>query len=249
VNTAFSLADSGELQTQIVGLQAQITDLQAQVSAAQTTADSAASDANTALAGLPPLQNSFADIQLQQDNLDDLTRRLHGNNAAVVEYNSLRGYGPAATQQPEFVTYILVFCDGTGMDPEVSECGDERDGFVLESEPLTEADRRSVITFTAANSPDFASIVELLTNGENDYIGIKVKPDQQAYGGGAEGPERSWFFLQTSDYSVSAHLDINDLAGFEIDKISIFIDYLGFYLKDNLAWVNLRSRIYFDLVE
>jgi len=195
------------------------------------------------------LEGANADLQQQVDDLEGLVRRLHGNTAAVVVFSSAGGWGPAEEEDKSFI-YKLVFCDGTDFDPQWDRCTDENDGFVLESEPVTEEDDGTIITFTAANSPNFSSIVDLLTNGENDYIGIGVESDS---GGGLFylPSERTAFFIGNEVAPISAQPGINDLAGFEIGKISLVIDeiYAWFTPDDNLAHLSQHSRVFFGLAE
>lgn len=196
------------------------------------------------------LEGINAELQQQIDDLDAFVRRLHGDTAAVVAFSSSGGTGPAEQEYQSFI-FRLVFCDGTDYDPNWGNCRDENDGFVLESQPVTEDDDGTIITFNAANSPNFSSIVDLLTNGENDYIGIAIETDT-----GARfyyiPSERIAFFRGKEEVApVSAHLDINDLAGFEIGKISIVIDDIATWLDqdDNLANLRQHSRVFFGLAE
>jgi len=198
-------------------------------------------------AALTALQNQNAALQQQLDDLDALIRRLHGGAAAVVE-NSLGGsFGPA--DPVTTVNYSLIFCSAATSG---SGCVSSSADYVLESGPLTEEQGRgAILDFSAANTPDFAGLTALLTNGENDSIGLFLETDQGG-GMGVLGTERNAFFLPGEHPApVSADPDINDLSGFEIGKIRLVIDSLNLNYDPSTQTNRISTdiRVFYELAE
>lgn len=174
-------------------------------------------------------------------SLDALTRRLHGNNAAVIEINAsdpiaaFGGFSP----RPYFR-----FCQGKNLN-----CIEfDGPGFRLSSLPPSGS-------YPLSTSPDvIAGIKELVTNGVDNYIQVIF------YDGETPDPGFDWsksgsessFFRDPS--VVSGGEDYVDLSGFELGDILVRYDRIGTETTLNnrgfeqTRWV-FDLRIIFELAE
>ena len=139
-------------------------------------------------AALAALQSANASLEGHISSVEQLTKRLHGFTAAVIsDYSTSNASGP-----PGSYLIRLTFCEGN--DP-LSPC-DATVGFVLEADSLTESDQNTVITFDAANTPDFPFIASLLANGADDRLFVETEyhDSNGAFAGGGihHGLESSW---------------------------------------------------------
>lgn len=144
---------------------------------------------------LNALQGSNEDLQAQIDELSVLAKRLHGNQAAVIN-DAIAGSGTVAGTPGGFVVTML-FCDASIA---MGIC-DESTGFVLQTGLIGKSAQGSIITFDASNSTNFPAIADLVTNGQNDVIKIETtyfKGDGNLGGGVAiTRPDSGYFFSDT----------------------------------------------------
>lgn len=162
-----------------------------------------------------------------------LAKRLHGNNAAVIEIDAS---GPTnvlsgpVTRKP-----LIRFCRQKDVD-----CIElEGPGFRLNSLPVGES--HPLVT-----SPDVLdSIKELLTNGVDNFIQVDV-------GGWSKSGPESLFFRDRS--VVSGGEDYVDLFDFELSDIRIRYDKIGTEpiptnsTFEQTRWI-FEFRIMFELAE
>ena len=171
-----------------------------------------------------------AALQGGAGELETLVKRLHGRTVAVFE-RGLSGSG-SDTGGPGGYKASLLFCDKDNLDPDPNNdpCT-ESNGIVAESPLITPADSGTVIRLDASNTPDFALMVEQITNGESDLIIFRtkfVKGDGSPAGGGSSGfRERTAFFGGNGAVTqVTSGPDYIDLEGLEVNSINIAVDFI-----------------------
>jgi hypothetical protein len=196
-------------------------------------------------AALDALQGSNADLQAQIDALNGLARRLHGNQAAVIN-DIIAGSGQVRGTPGGFVI-TLVFCDRDFLD--IGSCN-ENTGIVLESPLVTDNEEGSIITFDAGNTPGFATVVDLVANGENDIIQVQtryIKGDGSPAGGGSTtGFDSSYFYRDTQ---TTTGPGFSDLLGLDVDRIDISIDRVLLFFDEGAqkTTIDIDYRIFFGL--
>jgi hypothetical protein len=172
---------------------------------------------------IPPV---LQDVSDRIDALEAFIRRLHGNKAAAAS----RSIDLGTDGRVNSVQFILTYCIGPGLGGPGSGdiCRLSSADYSLTTGGFFDEDSDGqVITFNADNSPDFADVVNLLTNGTNDRMGLVLglaKPSDVLYSTAQSGPERFYFFIQPQ---TSSGIGYVDLEGFEIDEISISIDSIS----------------------
>ena len=158
------------------------------------------------------------------DTLEAFVRRLHGNKAAVTR----RDYSMENVNgMVDGVQIKLAFCAGPPTPSPGPGCIVNTADYVLATEVLTENDGL-VVTFNADSEPNFAEVVNLLTNGDNDRLFILVEAlvnGSFAQGIGFGGSERHFFFIGPQ---VSSGIGYDDLEGFDIGSIRLSIDSIFF---------------------
>ena len=194
-------------------------------------------------AALSSLQGSNEDLQSQLNELGALVRRLHGNQAAVV--NDIIGAGKSPGT-PGGYLITLTFCD---KNIGIGQC-DSTTGVVLATPLVADADEGSVITFNAGNTPNFDLVVDLLTNGENDVIMIETsyqRGDGSGGGGGSINAQESSYFFRNTQTTTGPEFD--DLTGLEIDRVDITIDrvLLAYDSTNDDTSLDIDYRIFFGL--
>ena len=191
---------------------------------------------------LESAQGSTDDLQTEIDTLSVLTRRLHGDKAAVI--NRTAG-GGTATGTPGGYVLTLAFCDQS-----IGTACDENTGFVLQTGLLDETAEGSTITFDALNSSNFDAIRDLLTNGRDDFIHVRreyfLGGSSGSGGATSTGPESSYFFREEQTSTGPGYVD---LAGIEIGRIEITVDRLNqFYnSSEDRTTHNIEFRVFFGL--
>ena len=131
---------------------------------------------------LNALQGSAADLQAQIDDLNVRARRLHGNQAVVI--NDFVGAGGKSPGTPGGFLITLAFCEES---VGIALC-DSITGIVLTTPLTTDAQEGTIITFNAGNAADFDLVVDLLTHGENGIIMIETNCQRgDGTGGGGGG--------------------------------------------------------------
>jgi hypothetical protein len=195
---------------------------------------------------IPPIAQ---DVNDRIDALESLIRRLHGDNAAVIPVSD-----SGSTLDGEVVgaKFTLAVCL-PGWDDNASPhaiCDSDYTDLVLVSQVFGANDDDAIVTFTAETSPHFSAIIALLTNGENNDMGISVEytlNDGSWAGSATHGlTDRHAFFNLPQ---VSSGVGFVDLEGFEIGSISLSVDILGFYYSDNsdTSHPQLETRWFFEL--
>lgn len=201
------------------------------------------------------LQELSDQVQEVSDKLDDqkvLVRRLHGNKAAIFSQEFTRTIdGQVLALQPQ-----LAFCIGGGDLADRGagiSCIDQSDADYLLISPDTfqSGDDKKYVTFDAQTSASFADIANLLADGLNDRLGgsvIVIKSNDTEIPGGYYSSERARFFTNTQ---VSSQVGYVDLEGFEIGRITIFIDNISlmYFGGTNETDVSMRYRIFYELAD
>jgi hypothetical protein len=214
-----------------------------------TTGDCRAGESHLALAteaALNALLGSTTDLQSQIDALNTLTRRLHGNQAAVI--NDIIAGSGTIPGPPGGWEVTIIFCDKDDLGGNI-DC-DENSGIALRTPLLTDNDERSVISFNAGNTPDFPSIAELVSNGENDVIKVETlyyKGGGILSGGGAStSPDWSLFNRNTQ---TTTGPEFMDLVGLDIDSVDVAIDRIVLFYDSNndKTTADIDYRIFFGL--
>jgi hypothetical protein len=193
---------------------------------------------------LNALQGSNEDLKSQLDALTVLTKRLHGNKAAVLN-DIIAGSGTVNGTPGGFVV-TMVFCDSSIV---VGIC-DETTGLVLKTGPIGEGEEGSIITFDAGNSANFGGIAALVTNGQDDLIEIETlyfKGDGSPAGGGSITARDSSYFFRRTQTTTGPGFD--DLTGLEIDRIDISVDRVleAFNSDTQQTTIDIDYRIFFGL--
>ena len=173
---------------------------------------------------IPPI---LGEMSNRIDALEAFVRRLHGNKAAVIRRDftieNING-------MVDGVQVELAFCAGPPPPGPGPGCIPTNADYVLATEVLTENDGL-VVTFNADSEPNFAEVVNLLTNGDNDRASIFVRTfvnGSFAAGQGFGGGERSFFFNGPFGPQVSSGIGYDDLEGFDIGSIRLSIDRIFF---------------------
>ncbi len=174
---------------------------------------------------------------------DSLARRLHGNNAAVIQINAS---GPVAFgSTPATRKPYIRFCQQQGVDC-VEVVGP---GFRLSSLPI----EGSAFPLVSSES-DLSRIKELVTNGDDNYIQVIMSADDSpdpSFDWTKSGAESS-FFRDPS--VVSGGEDYVDLEGFDLGDVYIRYDRIGSESEstsgtfERTNWV-FDFRIIFELAE
>ncbi|MEN8207128.1 MAG: hypothetical protein ABFS24_14120 [Pseudomonadota bacterium] len=196
---------------------------------------------------IPPIVQDVSD---RIDALEAFVRRLHGNKAAAVS----RSIDIDTSGSVSLVQFILTYCIGPGPGGPGSAnfCRfSDADYTLTTGEFFDEDSDGEVITFNANNSPNFTEVVNLLTNGGDDRMGVTlalVKPNNVFFADVLSGPERFAFFIQPQ---TSSGIGYDDLEGFEIDEISISIDFIGLSYDENedKSRVSINMREFFGLAD
>jgi hypothetical protein len=196
---------------------------------------------------IPPVLQDLSD---RIDSLEAFVRRLHGNKAAAVS----RSIDLGTSGSVGLVQLILTYCIGPGPGgPGGADfCRFSNADYTLTTVDFFDEDSDGeVITFNAENSPDFTEVTNLLTNGNNDRMGITlalVKPNDVFFAPAQSGPERFYFFIQPQ---TSSGIGYVDLEGFEIDEISISIDSIALSYDQNEddSRVRINMREFFELAD
>jgi len=208
-----------------------------------SAADCKAGETPIALATEASLQGGSAVLNARIDQVEAMAKRLHGNEAAVLDF----GVGGNADDMPGYVVIEMRFCTAAGL---VNFQCDENLSIVLETAHLTHADTGSSITFDAANTPQFDDIVELLTNGVDDWLSIYTsyfKPNDQGGPGGSASQSDTTFFRNYPQ--VSSGPEFVDLAGLDIIGITISVDNVSMFFDQNTqkTTFDVDYRVFFDL--
>jgi hypothetical protein len=196
---------------------------------------------------IPPV---LQDVSDRIDALEAFIRRLHGNKAAAVS----RSIDFTTNGKVISVQFILTYCIGPG--PGGPGTGDicrlsSADYTLTTGEFFDENSDGQVITFNADNSPDFADVVNLLTNGSNDRMGLVLalaKTNDVLFSNVQSGPERTYFFIGPQTSSGIGYVDLEE---FEIDEISISIDsiFLPYNENEDRSTVRINMREFFGLAD
>ena len=192
---------------------------------------------------LNALQGSATDLQAQIDALNVLARRLHGNQAAVIDDFIGAGKSPGT---PGGYLITLTFCEES---VGIALC-DSTTGTVLTTPLITDAQEGTIITFNAGNAADFDLVVDLLTNGENDIIMIETnyqRGDGTGGGGGGITAQDSFYLFRKTQTTSGPGFD--DLTGLEIDRVDIAIDrvLLAYDSTNDETSIDIEYRIFFGL--
>jgi hypothetical protein len=198
-------------------IQAQISALQASVAAEQAARMAAVSVLDARISGV--------------EQLEPLVRLLHANSAARIDIAAVDSTGSPLTG----IKYRFGVC--TLAESQAGTCTR-----FLET-TLTGTIDGMVISFTDASDPDFAQIVELLTNGVDDVLTFEHEFTPSGGGGGTADSESEFF----KDFIAPGEVD---LAGFDIDQISLAVDF--FILIRSGSGINsfsLDGRLFFELAD
>lgn len=194
---------------------------------------------------VPPILQGLSD---RLDTLEGFIRRLHGNKAAVVPRNFEFG----TAEQINSFNVSLTFClgdagGGGGPGGGGFVCRINSADYVLTSEVILNKDSDGVIiTFNEENSPDFPGVLDLLTNGSNDRIGIVLSYDNGS--SSITSTEKTVFFVQTQ---TTSEIGYDDLQGIDLGSISVSFDIvnLNYNENDGLTHVDIQSRVFFGLAD
>lgn len=168
------------------------------------------------------------DLEAENAALKSLVRRLHRNSAAVIDID--RG-GFTSREEYTEVTYRLIICPEE--DAVDGICTDNNS--VLEW-TITEADEGITIIKTSGDG-DFDILIERLTNGDNDVVCREI------LSGISCSPERSFFKDFVGPIST-------DLAGYDLDQISLAVDFINIYHpQDGGTEYDLNGRLFFELAD
>lgn len=184
-------------------------------------------------ARIEALESANTDSQAKIEALESLVRRLHRQSAAVIGINTGGGSSNPFTS----VTYNLTLCTQEAYELNGFVCPPFSPDLVA---VLTEVDEGKIFTFTAANEPDFAAIVALLTNGEDDRLEEFVFTGQG--GGGGTSADSIYFRDFTGPGAV-------DLSGFSINRISLAVDVMNIFAGGVGTQYTLKGRLFFELGE
>jgi hypothetical protein len=199
-----------------------------------------------------PITGGAADLAKQIQALETLVKRLHGYKAAVLAHD----FETASEGPPGQMQIGIAMCPGLG--DHVGGIGgglctpQSAGAATLQTRFLTDVDDRAILTFTAENSTDFAAMVDLLSNGSDDRIRLTAEYfDEQGnflMGNGRQVSERIGLFIGPQVSSGPGYID---LAGFDLDNITVSIDRLVMVYDedDDETDFSLSFRVFFGLAE
>jgi hypothetical protein len=194
-----------------------------------------------------PVTGGAADLAKQLQELERLVKRLHGYKAAVLAHE----FESTAPGSGHFRVGLIV-CPGIELGMVNSCWRNAPDAVMLTTRPLTAADDRAILRFDATNHPEFATMIDLLTNGSEDRVSMfaEFRDDQDnlIVANGIRTTEFNRFFIGPQ---VSSGPGYVDLAGFEIDHIDVSIDRMRveYDQGDDETDFTLRFRVFFGLAE
>jgi hypothetical protein len=198
--------------------------------------------------------NASEPLMNRLDRLEALVKRLHGFKSAVVKFD----FDATVEGAPGRMQLLVVSCEPREAPGPGSLCAPEDpDALVIATDLLGEEDQGSGIVFDATSAPDYAAIVERLTNDEDDHFALWARYGGAFPASARSAPESSFFFRgfgfgsgpQDDFQQTSSGPGFLDLAGLEIDHITVSVDRLTLVYDeaDNETDVRLEYRVFFGL--
>lgn len=170
-------------------------------------------------------------LEAENAALKALVRRLHRNSAAVIDIDRGGSTSPGVFTE---LKYRLRVCPEEDVEDGFCTANDE----VLEW-TLTEADDDLTLTKSSGDG-DFDALVNHLTDGNNDFI---CRETELGGTGISCSPERTYF----RDFAGPIS---SDLAGYNIDQISLVVDFIQIlHPSAGGTQYDLRGRLFYELAD
>lgn len=191
------------------------------------------------------VKSKLQQLESRLNALEALTKRLNGYTAATIERGGSASFD-AQEGDKGTVEIFLVFCE----DGLAIECNENTSGALIASTGLfDDSANRTVISLNAGNTPDFAQIAALLTNGNGeDRVTISRRACLGFCSTGSLSTiDRNLFFFQQQPSTATG---FDDLQGLEIAQISVSIDRLSefFDTNDSRLNIDIDYRVMFEIV-